>query len=299
MGYDDYRPTSEATVSKDASSAVRTIQVRADTEADALGHADAPQYGEALAWGTGYLYCSTVTTKQVAEAAPDSTGAFLWDVTATYATLDKVPVEGKARWSISGQNETIKLKAVADAAHAVHYLYGGGSAPALGYQGLAIGLTDKGVDGCDVDDPFEVLRLDLWLAPGDVAAKLATIRSLKNTVNDDSWGPFPWGTLAAGQARLHTYQVSHVNGELDQVSIEFLIRENVEFGIDLADGTAHTVAKEGHDYYWQRMQQRTASGEDTEVDADIIDAHLAKVYEDGDFDGLSIDNSMFDFTSAS
>jgi hypothetical protein len=143
------------------------------------------------------------------------------------------------------------------------------------------------------------LRIDLWLAPADVPAKLATLRTLRNTVNGDSWGPFPWGTLEAGQARFHTYQVSHVNGELDQLSLEFLVRENVEFDIDLADGTGHTVTKEGHDYYWQRMRQQTAAGDDTEAEADIIDAHLAKVYEDGDFSGLAIDNGMFDFTPES
>jgi len=299
MGYDDYRPTSEGTITKDASTATRSIHVRADTEADALAHADAPKYGSAITWGSGYLYCNNVTAKQDSQAAPDANRKFLWEVTATFSTLDKTPVEGKGRWSISGENESIKLKAVADAAHAVHYLYGGGSAPGEGYQGLAIGLGDKKVDGCDIDDPYEVLRIDLWLAPADVPAKLATLRTLRNTVNGDSWGPFPWGTLEAGQARFHTYQVSHVNGELDQLSLEFLVRENVEFDIDLADGTGHTVTKEGHDYYWQRMRQQTAAGDDTEAEADIIDAHLAKVYEDGDFSGLAIDNGMFDFTPES
>jgi len=298
--YDLFRPVSRLSVTKDGSQAERVILVRATTEATALSADNVPARGDTIDLGTGLLYCSSLSVSQDEKSAGDSSDRYLFAVTAVYATLDRTPVEGKARWNVNGQNQAVKVKAVADADHKVDYLYGaeGSASPAKGYTGLGINVGDKGADGVDVDDPYEVLRIDLWIDPTETAAKLEAIRALRNLVNSGAFEG-PWGSYAAGEARLHTYQVSHVNGELDQVSIEFLCLKNVEFSVTLWDGTVHTVSKDGHEYYWQRMKKTTESGDDTKADVNIIDAHVDIIYDAGDFSDLAITNEMFDYEPGS
>ena len=106
MAYDDFRPSSKANISQGGINATRTIRLYAADEGAALAHASAPKYGDQVTVGDVLLYCNQVSAEQV-ETGVNSAGLFLFDVTATFQTLDKSPQEGKARWSASGQNEQV------------------------------------------------------------------------------------------------------------------------------------------------------------------------------------------------
>jgi len=298
--YDEFLPTSSLGNGPQGKSVERTIQVYAATEIDAEASGLVPQRGNSITDGSGQpLYCNNVSVKSIPDGV-SAAGLLLFEVTATYQPLDKSPTEGKARWTVNGRSDQVKRFAVNGAAYKQDYpLEDGGSAMAGVdvYDGLGINVTENGNEGVDVDDPYEVLTIDMWVAPEDTAALLAKIRALRNCVNQDEFAG-PWGSYAAGEARLHDYTVSHVNGELDQVSIEFLVRNNVEFDAT-AQGQTFTVSKGGHDYYWQRMIKKSSATDEKKNQVEIQDVHVDKVYKDGDFSTLGITYDLFDATEPS
>jgi len=295
--YDNFRPTSRASTNRDGTTAERVIRIYSADEGGALADSDAPKYGDSISVGGVTLYCNGVTADQVPEGV-NADGALLFEVKATYATLDKSPQDGKARWSVSSQNEQVKRFAVDKATDKQDWPAESGSVPGptTAYTGLGIGVTQDGAEGVDVDDPFEVLRIDLWMAPTAVGAYLAAVRALRNHVNSDTFSG-PWGTYAVGEARLVSYNVQHVNGELDQVSLEIAWRENVSFDVDFSGGGSDTVTKGGHQYYWQRTAK--AKTDDEKAQMDVLDAHVDTVYPDGAFSGLGITWAMFDMVEPS
>lgn len=298
MGYEDFRPTSEATISKEGRSARRSIHIYAADEGAALAHSDAPKYGDAITVAGVTLYCNSVTANEVPEGV-NASGELLFEVTAVYQTLDKAPVTGKARWFCSGQNEQAKVFAVDEPNLQDHYY----DLTLGGYDGQAIGLVEDGAEGCDVDDPYEILRIERWMAPADTMAYLEVLRGLRNMVNNGDFAG-PWGTYAAGEARFRTFDVQHVHGELDQVTLEFYVRKEVSFDVSMkgAGSTGQTVVevvKPGHTYYWQRTTKQLLDGDDTKTKIDIRDAHVAHVYRSGDFSGLGITWEMFDMVEPS
>lgn len=301
MSYDDYRPTSTLQDAKDSTTIVRERYVWAADEIEAYQSGDVPAKGSLLSVGARILVLQTIAIEQVEEAAPDGSQDFLFRVTLTYVA--GAPSPNKATWRIDGQNERVRVFAVEEEGDQVHYGPTGSGAQL--YDGTGINVTEDGAQGVDIDDPFEVLTIDFWKDPDDTEAFLDVLRALHQKTNaEDFIGP--WGNYYRGEARLHTWTVSHLSSSIDQVSVSILVRRNAG---DYYSGTGSgqgelmiwldsvgeevPVDKGGHDYLWVRMQKWTDPVDDSKNRVASLDAHVATLYKPGDFSTLGITGDIW------
>jgi hypothetical protein len=300
MTYDDYKPTSTLRNTKDGKEVVRTTYVRAEDEIEAQLASGCPQRGDPLEVGTGsatseMLYCEDVNISQIEEAAGDSDGLFLFMVTATFRPLSiNNPTPNKAKWRVSFRPQQYNLKNVKDTAHQAHYGPDGSAAP-QDYPEVktAINVTEDGPQGVDVDEMVEVLTIDFWKYSTEVADFLTAIRAIGNTVNDAAFEG-PWGEYAIGEARLTGVEVNKTSGEIATVTVEISRSKNdasVAVYLDSTDGTV-SVTKMGWEYLWVRFLKGNKKDDD-DVRPLSIDAHVATIYELGDFSVLGIDPGIW------
>lgn len=305
--YDDF--INESKLDWDAGGIVitRNIYIRADTELDALVHADCPQRDDALVIVPAvvtppspaqYIYCSGVSIQAVKEAGGDNSEDFLWKVTATYKPLSSTnPTINKARWEVGFRPNQFTVLNVADASLQAHY--GPDDLTAAGFTPITTGInvTEEGPQGVQVDEMVEVLTLEFWKHPNDVEDYLDGVRAILGTINDDSFTG-PWGTYAAGEARITGMSVRNVQDEMSSITIEISVSRNqtdIENYLDsLAGETTDTVTydKDGWDYAWVRYVKSSTPG-DTNVRPLSVDVHVAKVYAEGDYTALGVTSGIF------
>lgn len=295
--YDDYRPTSTLSWGKDGKEVVRTLYIRAADELAVLLVAGCPQRGDELAVTDGsypeLIYCDSVVATHLDSVAAEG-GLFLFEVVATYQALSgSNPTINKARWGVSFRPQQNNLKNVADEAHQAHYGPSGSAAAAWPEVTTGINVTDDGPQGVDVDEMVEVLSIEFWKHPDDVEAFLGVVRALRNRVNNAALDG-PWGSYAAGEARLTGLGVSITSGEMASVTIEISISEN-SAGISVfldSMGATVSVPKNGWEYLWVRSLKGSKEDED-DVRPLAIDAHVATFYESGDYSTLGISDGLW------
>lgn len=298
MAYDDYQNKSTLGWTKDGVTVDRTIYLRADTEADVISLADCPKRNDPLAVGSTIIYCSDVSVNSVPSAAAID-DKFLWEVRAKYKPIgaDGGTVD-KARWAVGFRPQKLHVRGVDLEEDQVHYGPEGSDASRYPVVSTAINVTDKGAQGVDIDEMVEVLTIDFWKAPADVEAFLAGLRSIKNCVNSSALTG-PWGSYEAGEARLTGVSVGADKGETATISVEISISENSDDGSDSGItifldslGTEVAITKTGWEYLWVRYIKDVESG-GVDVRPLSIDAHVAKVYSEGDFSVLGITGDLW------
>lgn len=298
--YDDYKPSTTIRWTKDGKEVTRSLFLRAETEAELLDLADCPQRGDQLdlAPASGLydiVYCEDIQATQVDNAAGDADG-FLWEVSATYRPLTfNNPTVNKARWRLSFRPQQINLKNVERETDQVHYGQGGSGSEPPDYASVktAINLTEEGPQGVDIDEMVEVLTIDFWKSPTAVEDFITDVRGIVNKVNLAAFEG-PWGSYAAGEARITGLEVNYTSGELSTVTVEISRMENasaVSVYLD-STGTEVPIDKGGWEYLWVRFVKGNLAGDD-DVRALAIDAHVATVYKAGDFDLLDISESLW------
>jgi len=301
ISYEDYKPQSSISHTKDGKVVTRKLQIRADDEIKALNDADLPPRGESLDIGTGsisqFLYVDEVDVQQVANAAATGQGEFLFDAVITWKPLtsgdDVTPVVDKATWRVSFQPDQIQILNVDEDGDQTHY--GPGSA-GENWPEVTTGINEdlQGPKGVTISEMTEKLSIDFWKDPDDVEAYLADVRTIKNTTND---APFigPWGTYAIGSAKITGLEVAIQSDEIVTVSLEISVSENATVDVQLDNGpTLVEIVKKGWQYLWVRWIKSSApDDDDSEQKPRRIDAHLADVYKEGDFDKLGVTPDIF------
>ena len=306
---DDFRPSFNATRTKDGVRAQRTIQVRAETAIDALNDSDSPQRGDALDAGEGSLseiiYCSGVTATQLERGAGDDAAGFWFDVTATYEPLTSGsgtnPVVNKATWKVGFRPQSINIKKVNEEADQTDYGNTGAESTKFDDVGMQINLVREGPQGVNIDEMVEVLQIDFWKEPDDVEDYVADVRSIVDTINAAEFSG-PWGTYDAGEAKIAGLEIQSESAEIVTVSVQIERRPNrigdassgnplvIKFDTDAAPTY---IDRRGHDYFWIRYTRTTDPNNADKVIVRSIDGHVAKVYEDGDFSLLGVSDSIF------
>jgi len=261
-----------------------------------------PQRGDVLdlsdASGvTDYVYCTDVSIDQVESAAGDESQDFLFEVVATYKSLNgrnPTPVVDKATWGISFQPQKITIANVEKDSDQTHYAPGSGSEE---WPEVTTGINENqdGPAGTQIDEMVEVLSIDFWKDPADIEDFLAAIRGIVNTTNDADFEG-PWGTYAAGEAKITGLQVGQQNPEIVTVSVSIsrsLNRDAIQIQLDTA-ATPVSVDKKGWEFLWVRWLKSVDPGDANENPKPRrIDAHVATVYPEGDFDALGITPSLW------
>lgn len=295
--YDDYRPESAISADANGKELTRTLYLRAEDEVEALNHADCPRRGDGIDVGIGsltdYVYCESVSIAQVAEASA-SGGGFLWKVTARYTPIGRGnPTQNKARWELSFRPQPYTRLHVATDADQTHYGPDGSDAAQYPPVTTGINVTSDGVEGVELDEMVEVLTIEFWKSPNDVDDFLDDVRGIVNCVNNaDLVGP--WGTYAAGEARITGLSVGVVQGELASVQVEISRSKNLTgVSMDL-DSKSDPISydKDGWQYFWVRYLKANKDG-DMDVRPLAIDAHVATVYADGDYSVLGISEEIW------
>jgi len=301
--YDDYRPTSELTWTSDGKTITRTIYIRALDEIEAHQHVDAPQRGDAidLSDSSGvneYLYCTEVDVAQIAEAAADDDQNFLFEVTATYSPLggrNPTPVEGKATWKVGFRPQQILIREVDNNSDQTHYAPGSG---AEDWKPVTTGINDtqEGPQGVQIDEMVEALQIEFWKNPSDVEDYLDDVRSIVNKTNNAAFEG-PWGSYAAGEARITGLDVIQNGEDITSVSVEISRSRNrsgISVSLDNGGGTSVSVDKDGWQYLWVRWIKSIGPTDSEEkVLPRRIDAHVATVYESGDFGLLGVTDDIW------
>lgn len=292
--YENFRNTSSLSLTDSGYQITRTIYLRAETEIDAVLHPDAPKRGDSLSVpvGSAYtaiIYCNTVNVKAVEAASGKGTG-FLWEVQATYSPLTKSNPQGnKARWEVGFRSQKYTLRYVTEPDRQTRA--GPGSPEKEKYPEVTTGInvTEDGPQGVEVDEMVEVLTIEFWKYPEDVDAFLAAVRTVGDTVNAADFSG-PWGTYAAGEARITGVTVGGTKGELVSVQVEISrMKNDSEISITLDSMEAPvTISKSGWEYVWIRYIKGTKDSTDNDVRSRSIDAFVANIYDTGDYSVLGI-----------
>lgn len=302
MAYDDYKNTSTLSWTSAGRLIRRARYIRGDTELDVAADPLCPQRGDVIPVIFGSillenLYCQEVTIKAVEAASGDGAGMFLWEVDATYKPLTwDNPTANKARWSISFRPQQYMRRFVDEDIQQDHYGPSGSAALQWPPVTTGINVTADGPQGVSVDEMVEVLSLEFWKSPSDVEAFLDVARALKDTTNDAEFTG-PWGTYQIGEARITGITVGHVSGELASISVEVSRqpnKNNIEVYLDSIepDGGMVTLSKLGWEYLWVRYL-KTTNKDSLEQRPLAIDAHVATIYEPGDYSTLGVTDGIF------
>lgn len=282
---DDFYATERLTENRSGLELIREIGVRAEDAAAARVHADAPKRYDTAVVGSITLYADEISIEQQENFAY-ADGGFYFVVQATYRTLQNPRTAGqpnKARWTITSAARPVVHRV--SRYPQLHF------PPDADYQGEAINVTENGIEGIQAEESIEVLRLDLWKYSTSVGTYLDTIRPLRDKVNSDVFSG-PWGTYQPGEARLKSYSLSHVDGEVDQVTLEIELILNETESIVLLGG-AEEVTKEGHQPVWIRTRKFTDPADDTKTQEEALDAHVPTVYQTGLFADLGVSEGLF------
>jgi len=308
--YDDYRPTSQLNDSgQDGIEITRTIYVRALDEVDAYYHPDVPRRGDALDAGEGSIsitvYVKGIDVSQIAEAAGDDDGKFLFEVTTTYSPLQsgnrRTPVQGKAAWSVDFRPQSVNIKQVETDDDQEHYGPTDEYDAKLDEVTTGINVTDEGPQGIDVQEMVEVLTIDFWKDPDDVTDYLADVRGLFDKTNASSFEG-PWGTYAAGEALITGFGVRQQADNIVTVRVEISRGKNLttagsggdapQVKLDWSNETVD-CPKKGWQYLWVRYLNLPLEGSDDNYRPTSVDAHVATVYKEGDYSALGVSDDLW------
>lgn len=311
QSYEDYLPTTTTRDGPDGKTVVRQLYIWADTEAELFANIDYPVRGTTIdivaGSGQGYLYCRDIGSKTLKNVAPIEAGVkFLWEVTATFVPLSGPkgnPVVNKAKMRVDFRESNIHINHVESDSDQTHIGATGSDIEVFPAVTTGINVTDEGPQGVDIPEMEEILIIDFWKTPAAVPAFLDAARLLGGHTNLEALEG-PWGSYAAGEARISGIGLTQLSGELAQVSVEFSIGENrtglgsggnaLNIYLDTEGGTVQ-VEKEGWQYVWVRSLKSVSKTDETEVKPRSIDVHVATMpgMDKISFDPLGISDGIF------
>jgi len=152
---------------------------------------------------------------------------------------------------------------------------------------MAIGVDGDQVHGVQAYRPVAAVRVTKIWNVLPTQAYLDALDKLKGKVNSASWpNGSPLRQWASGEVLFTGSTLRKNNDGNIQVDYDFLTAPQMDDeDIVLADGVTVTVSREPWDYVWYSYV--TAPG-DYRLQRGIQEAHVAKIYETGDFDALDL-----------
>lgn len=307
LATDDIRNRSSVSWEPDGKQVTRHLYFRAADEAAALAHEDCPNIGDALDLGVGSLtenaYCVSVNLELAEEVGGDVSEDLMWEATAVYKTRGKsggTPIVNKARWRASFRPQGVHISHVDAEADQVRNAGGSGNEEAETWQEkfpVTTAINDQGgeVLGVDIDEMVEVLSIEYWKDPDDVEEFVESLRPLAGRTNNAAFEG-PWGSYAAGEARLTGIEISQTANEIASVTVEISRRENRTVSLFLDSlGAEGNVSKEGWQYLWVRSEKTVDPEDESKAKVRSIDAFVATLpgYEQADFSALGISEDLW------
>jgi len=149
--------------------------------------------------------------------------------------------------------------------------------------GGAIGVSNEGVEGTDIETPgylFQytvMLPVALW-----TPAYRAKLRGLRKKVNDAAWENADGDVFAAGECRFRGFQSSRRGFDDVELTLLFHAEEN-RTGITV--GAITGIAKKGQEYMWVRYADRD-TGSGAPITKYPIAVYIEQVYYYGNFADL-------------
>lgn len=262
-----------------------------------------PQFGESIDISTAsgqpyYVYVADVDVDPVSGGAATASG-FLFEGTITYRPIKfgnrTTPVLNKATFRVAFEDTQILVRHVDSASDAAHY--GADGSGDAGYQGTGVNVTDEGPQGTEINEKVEILSIQFWKDPDVVDTYLDSIRGIKDTVNQSAFEG-PWGTYAAGEARIESFELAHLGEDLDEVTVRIKRRPNRTGDDSLSvwiDKIAQSVSipKKGWQYVWKREGSYVDPENDEKKQEGVLDAHRNTFYPDGDWSVLGITEGIW------
>jgi hypothetical protein len=285
---DDYLPSSAITRGKNGLTLNRSFYFLDNSDLEAIENPLIPEYNSIVNIPQGSagtdLYLTSINVTNTGDGANDQ----LWfrcELAYEQIVGDNTPVLDAASWTTSLSPRQITIAAKKGQTH-----YPATSVSPLLYDGDGINVTENGAEGISIDESMLTLTVKHWIGPANISEYLAGLYALADHVNAAAFAG-PWGTWAAKTVRYTGFNLTHINGEIDQVSHEFLYVPNASVSVDLLlyPGTTVSIPKAGHEYLWISVMDMVDPEDDTKHIREALSAHLVKdLYPEGDF-------SVFDF----
>jgi hypothetical protein len=204
-------------------------------------------------------------------------GGLLFDCRVKYGPRAK-PETGQYRLQFETAGGTQKITRAFQEVHV--YVPAGAQAPS--FHG-AIGVTDSGVEGCEVVVPIFTFSEMHYVAIAQVTqAYVKKVRDLTGTVNNAAFRGFE-----AGEVLFLGASGSLNNPDNWEVTYKFSARKNMT-GLTVDDITG--IAKKGWEYLWCRYE--TTKDPNAKIfTAKTTAAVVDRIYDYSDFAELGIGNS--------
>ena len=208
-------------------------------------------------------------------------------LTATYRTKDPDDDGSNPgddpyvqKWDLDMTAGTVHITHVRKDTHQKNY-------PTAADQGTVIGWNGKAIDGVDIYAFQGTYNIYNWRNQNAItSAYLNALYKLHSKVNDAHWKMFKRGEVLYLGPRVPKVGVGT---EKVEITHQFVIAPNESnVDIDLADGTTETFDVRGHEYLWFKEQSKVDTADEKKYKNLIKSAHLAKVYEEGDFGDLGL-----------
>ena len=282
---DDYQPKSTITRTQGGYKVNRTFFFLAESDLEAVDCPDIPKYNATLTVPPGsggiVVYLTSIAVSHTGDGDP-ATGLLWFQCDLGYEeSVGDNPILNQASWSTTLRPRQIT---VASSVNQAHYPPAPTDDP-RGYTGSGINVGDNGAEGVSIDESVLTLTVKHWISPGDTLSYLADLYDMRDTVNDAAFSG-PWGSWDAGTTRYMGFELSHIDGGIDQVSHEFLYVPNasVMMAAKLLTGGLINVFKKGHEYVWSTVTEWTDPDDDTKHYRESLSAHHVKdLYAEADF----------------
>jgi hypothetical protein len=290
IDYDVYKPKNSLTLTRSSVKMKQVALVEADSEIDAILSSNIPSRYESKSTPWGTVYVSDITAEQMAAPA-GAGGDELYQVTVQWETVSRSnPVVNTAVCSMDTETERILIESVENAEDQVHYGPEGSGSDA--YTGTAINVTDDGVEGVEIEVHRPVLTIEDFRSPTGIDSYIEACNDLAGSVNNSAFTGI-WGTWQAGEARYTGPSTRHRTGDMVHVRHRIVYSPNKTINVYLDTlGDEVTITKPGWHYLWKRVQRWTDPEDESRTYDAVLDAHVARVYDTGDFDILDLPASI-------
>ena len=201
-----------------------------------------------------------------------------WDLEASYVAPEvkpySPPVTGSSSFSFDTSGGTQHITHALSHVHS--YAPAGETAP--DYKG-AIGVSENGVEGCDITVPVYAFSETHYLSDATVQAHKAAYFSLTGKTNSAAFKG-----CAIGECLFLGARGSKRSGGDWEITFSFAASPNKT---DLTVGGITGIAKGGWDYLWVRYDDTVDSAAKKLVKEPIA-VYVERVYDSGDLGGLGI-----------
>ena len=245
-----------------------------------------PKAAEAYGPAMGSSYGSELfVRKKHAKRRKTSTDSCL--LTVTYRTTDPDGGGGneddnpyEQTWDLDMTAGTVKITHVRKTTDQRDY-------PTADDQGTVIGWNGQEIEGVDIYAFQGTYNIYNWRYQSAITSTyLNTLYSLHTKTNNAAWMMFARGEVLYLGPRVPRVGVG---SEKVEITHQFVIAPNQsDVEIALADGTTETFDMKGHNYLWFKEQSKIDTEDSNKYKNLVKSAHVAKVYEEGNFANLGL-----------